>query len=237
MELYMDMHTHTFASGHGYSSLKENIDAARERGLKYLGLSEHSSSTPGGPGKFFFSNYRCIPREYGSLRLFCGVEVNILSYDGRLDMEESQLRNMDYVIASMHTATLAPGSAEENTRAAVQAMKSPYVKVLGHPDDSRYPMDYDRLVRAAREEQVALEVNNSSLDPQCPRTNVRENILTMLRACVKYGVPVLLGTDSHICYSVGHFERALEIIEEAGFPEELVLNANPDNIVKVVNNM
>ncbi len=59
----MDMHTHTMASGHGYSTLKENIEAAKERGLRALGLSEHGPTIPGGPHVFFFSNYRCIPRE------------------------------------------------------------------------------------------------------------------------------------------------------------------------------
>ena len=73
----MDMHTHTMASGHGYSTLKENIEAAKERGLRALGLSEHGPAMPGGPHVFFFSNYRCIPREYNGLRLFCGVEANI----------------------------------------------------------------------------------------------------------------------------------------------------------------
>ena len=49
MNIYMDMHTHTIESGHGYSTLKENIEAAQEQGLKYLGLSEHAPAMPGGP--------------------------------------------------------------------------------------------------------------------------------------------------------------------------------------------
>lgn len=235
MKIYMDMHTHTLASGHGYSTLKENIEAARAMGLKYLGLSEHSSSTPGGPHEWFFSNYRCVPRKYGPLRLFCGVEVNIMDFVGTLDMKESLLQKMDYVIASMHTATLVPGRIDENTQGAVRAMKNPYVKILGHPDDSRFPLDYDKLVRAAREEKVALELNSASLNPACPRKNARENITTMLEACRKYSVPILLGTDSHICYSIGHFEESMEVIRKIGFPEELILNTDPENIAKIVN--
>lgn len=235
MKLYMDLHTHTMACGHGYSTLKENIEAAREAGLSYLGLSEHAPAMPGGTHPFFFSNYKCIPREYGSLRLFCGAEANIMDIEGSLDMEQSLLEKMDYVIASMHVVCIKPGSREENTMASIRAMQNPFVKILGHPDDSRYPLDYEELVRAAKREKVALELNNSSLDPGNARQNGKENIITLLKTCKKYDAPVVLGTDSHICYTVGRFEEALALIRETDFPEELILNADPENIGRLVN--
>ena len=234
MKIYMDLHTHTVASGHGYSTLKENIEVAKEAGLVYLGLSEHAPAAPGAPQPVFFSNYKCIPREYGSLSLLCGVEANIMDYEGSLDLEQQLLERMDYVIASMHVACVKPGSREENTRASIRAMENPCVKILGHPDDSRFPLDYEELVKAAKQERVALEVNNSSLNPQNPRQDVRENIKTMLRICKKYDVPILMGTDSHICYTIGRFEEALAVLEEVDFPEELVLNSDPDNIKKIM---
>ncbi len=235
MNIYMDLHTHTLASGHGYSTLKENIEAAKESGLKVLGLSEHGPAMPGGPHEFFFSNYRCIPRQYGDLRLFCGVEVNVLDFDGHLDLQDSLLKRMDYVIASLHPVCMTPGSRTENTRASILAMRNPYVKILGHPDDSRIPVVYDELVRAAKEEHVALEVNNSSLHPQAARKGGRENIIALLDTCMKYQAPILLGTDSHICYTVGKFDEALDVIKEVGFPEELILNTRLDRLSEIVN--
>lgn len=235
MKSIMDLHTHTFASGHGYSTLKENIEAAQAAGLRFLGLSEHGPSMPGGPHEYFFSNYKCIPRQHGDLRLFCGIEANITDYDGGLDLSESLLQRMDYVIASMHVPCVTPGSKAENTRASIRAMQNPYVKILGHPDDGRYPLDYDELVRAAREEQVALEINNSSPLPQSPRPGARENIKILLDTCMKYQQPVIMGTDSHVCYTVGRFEEALSIMEEVGFPEELILNGKPESITRLVN--
>jgi len=235
MKCIMDLHTHTFGSGHGYSTLKENIEAAKAVGLMYLGLSEHGPAMPGGPHEYFFSNYKCIPRQYGDLRLFCGIEANIMDIDGSLDLPEALFERMDYVIASMHLPCITPGSRKENTRASVNAMQNPYVKILGHPDDARYPLDYDELVRAAKEEQVILEVNNSSPHPLSPRQGARENIITMLDACAKYQVPVIMGTDSHICYTIGRFEAALSLIEEVQFPKELVLNDKPECIEQLVN--
>lgn len=235
MNICMDLHTHTHASGHGYSTLKENIDAAREMGLKYLGLSEHGPAMPGGPHIFFLSNYKCIPREYGGLRLFCGVEANITDYQGHLDVEEDMLSKMDYVIASMHPPCVTPGSRMENTAASIRAMQNPCVKILGHPDDSRFPLDYDALVRAAGEEQTALEINNSSLHPKSARSGGRENIITLLDTCMKYQVPVVLGTDSHICFTIGRFDETISLLAEVGFPEELVLNTKPETIERLVN--
>lgn len=234
MKPIIDMHTHTMASGHGYSTLKENIEAAKEKGLRALGLSEHGPAASGGPHVFFFSNYRCIPRQYGDLRLFCGVEANICDYDGRLDMEDRLLGQMDYVIASMHTMCCRPGTSEENTRASILAMQNPHVTVLGHPDDDRYPLDRERVVRAAKEAGVAIEINNASLNPLAARKGARENIKELLYWCGQYEAPVLLGTDSHICYTVGDFTEVLAVLEEAGFPKELVLNYDMDNLKKIV---
>ncbi|MGN0430854.1 MAG: phosphatase [Lachnospiraceae bacterium] len=235
MSILMDMHTHTMASGHGYSTLKENIEAAKAKGLKALGLSEHGPAMPGGPHIYFLSNYRCIPRQYGDLKLFCGVEANICDYRGGLDVDEDILAKMDYVIASMHVQCCRPGSITENTKASILAMKNPYVKVLGHPDDSRYPIDRKELVLAAKEAEVAIEINNSSLNPKAARIGGRENIKELFYWCNEYKVSVLLGTDSHICYTVGDFTETLQIVEELKFPKELILNYDMANLKRICN--
>lgn len=235
MNAIMDLHTHTIASGHGYSTLQENIAEAQRMGLKYLGLSEHGPAMPGGPHVYFFSNYRCVPRQYGELRLLCGAEVNIMDDMGGVDLEEWLLKKMDYVIASMHPPCVTPGSKEYNTRASIKAMENPYVKILGHPDDARYPLDYEELVRAAKAEGVVLEVNNSSLHPQAPRKGAEPNVVAMLECCMKYQVPIIIGTDSHISYDIGKFDRALELIQRVQFPEELIMNYKPENIHRLVN--
>lgn len=235
MSYVMDMHTHTIASGHAYSTLQENIAAAREKGLMYLGLSEHGPAVVGAPRPIYFQNYKIIPRQYGELRLFCGIEANITDVEGHLDLDAFTLERMDYCIASMHTLVLSPGSVKDNTRAAVRAMENPLVKILGHPDDSRYPMDYEELVRAAAELRTVLEVNNSSLHPLSSRKGARENIHTMLEACMRYQVSIIVGTDSHVSSAIGDFNQADELLREADFPAELIVNADPGRIGDVVN--
>lgn len=165
----------------------------------------------------------------------CGTEANIMDYDGTLDLDEWYLNRMDYVIASMHIPCVTPGSVEENTRAAVRAMQNPHVKILGHPDDSRYPLDYETLVQAAKQEKVFPELNNSSLNPQSARKGGWENAEKLLRTCKKYEVPVILGSDSHICHTIGRFERVLELVEKVDFPRELIVNYYPERIGEILN--
>lgn len=224
MKYFMDLHTHTIASGHAYSTLQENIAAAKELGLKCLGVSDHGPDSMGGPNIMYFWNLKIVPRQYGDLRLLCGAEANIMDFEGRLDLDDFTLSRIDYCIASMHTFCLKPGTMEENTDAAICAMKNPYVKILGHPDDSRYPLDYERLVRAAVEEKVLLEINNSSLHPLSARQGTRENMRTMLQFCKDYKCPIILGSDSHISYTIGKFEWAEALLEEMDFPQELIVN-------------
>ncbi len=234
MKYVMDLHTHTIASGHAYSTLQENIARAQELGLKVLGLSEHGPAMPGGPDMMYFWNLKIVPRQYGNLRLLCGVEANILNYEGKLDVDDFTLSRLDYCIAGMHTPCLEQGSVEENTQAAVNAMKNPYVTILGHPDDSRYPLDYEMLVQAAVQEKVVLEVNNSSLHPLSARQGARENILSLLKACKKYQCPVILGTDSHISFDIGVFEQAQELLEKVDFPKELIINTSVEKLEQVL---
>ena len=235
MKYVMDLHTHTLASGHGYSTLAENIEKAKEVGLKVLGYSEHAPSMPGGPHPFYVGNLKVIPRKYGDLRLLCGIEANIVDKAGNIDVSEQVIRSsLDYVIASLHVPCITPGTIEENTQTLLNVMKNPYVKIIGHPDDSRYPLDYEVLVKAAKENGVILEVNNTSIHPRSVRQGARENILKMLSLCKEYECPVILGTDSHVCHQVGDFARAEELLALAEFPDELVMNTKVENLTKIV---
>ena len=119
----------------------------------------------------------------------------------------------------------------------MSVMDNPYVKIIGHPDDSRYPLEYERLVAAAREKGILLEVNNSSLSPESFRPGGRENIETYLRLCKKMNVPVLLGTDSHYSSYIGDFSYAENLLRTEEFPEELVVNTDIEKLRRFIPNV
>ena len=235
MKICFDMHTHTVASGHAFSTFKENVEEAAFKGLLALGISDHAPAMPGTAHPIYFGNFKCIRQELMGVKLFMGVEANILDFEGNLDLEETVLRKMDYVIASLHVPCITPGTARENTDALIGAMKNPYVKIIGHPDDDRYPLEYERLIPAALEYGVALEVNNSSFNPRSGRQNAGKNVMKWLSIAKEYRLPVILGSDAHIYYDVGDMTEAVKMLKAAGYPPELVLNAREDGVQYVLN--
>ena len=231
----LDVHTHTVASGHAYNSMMEMIHAAQEKELEVYGITEHAPKMPGTCGEFYFHNLKVVPRKHGDLELLLGVELNILDEKGTVDLEEPHLGRMDVAIASLHTPCIKPGSREWNTECLIQAMKNPHINIIGHPDDGRYPLDYEAVVQAAKETHTLLEINNNSLNPRCFRQNARENDMEMLRLCKKYQVPIVMGSDAHYYEDILNHELALDVIKETEFPEELVVNTDREKLYPFIN--
>ncbi|WP_283595576.1 phosphatase [Paraclostridium bifermentans] len=230
MNAIIDLHCHTIASGHAYSTLKENIDEAKLKGLKYVGVSDHAPNMPGSTHPFYFGNLGVIKEEINGVKVLKGIEANIMDFDGNIDIPSDVVGKLDYVIASFHPPCINPGNIHENTKAILNAMENEEVKIIGHLDDSRYPVDYEKVVVKAKETNTLLEINNSSLRPNSFRVGAIENAKILLNLCKKHDVKVILGSDAHIYYQVGSFENCMKIIEEVNFPGNLVVNFNEEYI-------
>ena len=172
---------------------------------------------------------------YGVEMLF-GTEANIVNPQGGLDLSGDVLKDLDIVVASMHMPCFGEGhTVDEVMDAYLAVMRLPYVNIIGHPDDGRFPMDYERLVKAAKETRTLLELNNSSLRPQSFRVGARENVLAMLDLCRQYEVPVTTGSDAHVDADAGNFCYVQEILEYCGFPEELVVTTDLERLKPYLN--
>lgn len=234
MNYELDIHTHTIASGHAYSTITEMIAAAQKKGLNLLGISEHAINMPGTCHLFYFHNMKVVNRHYENLELLLGSEVNIIGYNGELDLDEETLCCLDYGIASLHIPCIHPGTKEENTNAIIGAMKNPHINIIGHPDDSRFPIDYEKMVLAAKEHHVLIEINNSSLNPKGFRANSKENDLTILKLCKKHEVPVCLGSDAHVDSDVGNTCFIEPLLEEINFPKNLIINYSAERFKEFI---
>lgn len=223
--IIFDIHTHTIASGHGSTAtITDMAKAASAQRLKLLGISDHGPATPGGGRPSYFRSLAHAPKKRLGVEILYGAEVNILDHKGTLDLGDDILEHLDYVIASIHKPVKKPGTIEENTAAYIAAMKNPYVCILGHCDDVKYPVDYPAIVQAAMEHHVLLEINNSSLSPEGYRGDTRYNDLMILNLCLHYNYPVILSSDSHGTGHVGDVSYALELSKKAEMPEHLILN-------------
>lgn len=222
----MDLHTHTVASVHAYSSLRENALAARERGLEILGTSDHGYGMKNTTGKTFWKNVTIIPDYIEGVRVLVGMEANLHNSKGDL-MEEDVLDRVDYVIASIHKHCYETDTEDmdDYTAGVINCLdRFPQVNILGHPDNGTYPLDYEEVVKACKRNNVAVELNCSSLLPDTYRLNPRENLKTCLSLCKQYQVPVIVNSDAHFCDLVGDFAKADELLDEMDFPEDLVVN-------------
>ena len=228
MRIELDTHTHTLASGHAYSTITEMITAARNKGLKLLAITEHAPAMPGSCKEFYFYNLKILPRDRGDIEVLFGVELNVMDYNGTLDLADWYIDCTDLRIASFHPPCLKPGTIEENTRAMIQVIHNPRVDILGHPDDGRYPLDYEAVVKEAKKYGKIIELNNNSMSELNSRTNARENDKILLELCRRYEVPIVMNSDAHADFMVGDLSDAEALVEELAFPEELVLNTSAE---------
>ncbi|MGF7010673.1 putative hydrolase [Lachnospiraceae bacterium PF1-22] len=227
MVIKSDIHTHTIASGHATTAtITDMAKTAKAKNLEILGISDHGPATAfGGKPSYFRSLAQAAKNRLG-IRMLYGAEVNILDNKGSLDLPDDILKGLDFTIASLHRPVKKPGSLDENTAAYIEAMKNPYVNVIGHPDDTHYPVDYNALVQGAIKHHVALEINDSSLRPDGYRGDTKFNDMMILNLCKHYRHPVLLASDSHGTEHVGEVEEALKLVALAEFPKGLIINTN-----------
>ncbi len=226
-----DMHMHTLASGHAYGTIREMAQAASEAGLVIIGITEHAPGIPGTVDPFYYGNLKVVPKVLYGVEVLHGCEINVLN-DGTLSLEEKYIRKLDYCIAGIHGLCYQDAGRQRNTENLISCMRHPRVKFVSHPDDDHIPLDYEMLTDGAKETNTALEVNNSSLVKKDRRLNCYENYRTMLKLCEQKQVPVIVNSDAHDPSQVGHLELAAELLEEAGFPSELVLNNDRDKLVR-----
>ena len=231
MNIAIDTHTHTLASGHAYSTIREMALAAREKGLKGLAVTEHAPEMPGSCQLFYFQNLKVVPRNLYGVEMLFGTELNIMDENGTVDLPEEVISKLDITIASMHTPCYGRSKGmEKNTKAYLRTMQNPYIDIIGHPDDGRFEIDYKAVVKMAKETGTLLEINNSSLRPGGFRKDAYINDLRLLELCKEYGVMVTLGSDAHFDVDIANYAFAEKVLKEARFPEELIANTSLDKL-------
>lgn len=230
MVIIADMHTHTVASGHAYSTVNELARAARDRGLQALALTDHGPSLPGGPHLYHFGAMRFIPDHIEGVRILRGVEANIIGPDGTLDMPESYLARLDFVMAGMHeNCGFDRQGIDVNTEAVLRAMANPRVKAISHSGNPEFPVRFEDLVHGALETGTALEINNSSF--VMSRRGSRSNCELLAGLLARSGALVIVGSDAHIAQGVGEFDEAVAVLKKAGVRPEQVVNSSLDRLL------
>lgn len=219
-----DLHTHTVASGHHTAdTLTKLIAAARNRGLTALGVSEHAPAMIGSCRESYFLALRSMPRLRMGQKLLYGAELNILDDKGKVDLPPEALEGLDYTVAALHAPLFPCRDEKYTTDAYIGAMHNPYINIIGHPDDRKYPLQLDRFLSAAKETGTLPELNNASLTSGYRGDTVSFD-LELLACCKERCIPILLGSDSHGAAHAGDLSACLKLVEQTAFPRELILN-------------
>ena len=233
MQFVADLHVHTVASGHAYSTVKEIARVASDKGLAMIALTDHGPGMPGGAHAYHFSNQSAVPDTLFGVRVLKGIEANVMDRFGKLDLDEIRLAKLDIVAVGLHTVCAPYGTIIENTAMLCSAMQNPFVDVIVHPGNPEYLIDEEAVVKEATRCGIALEVNNSSLTvsrkgslPYC------DKIVGLAR---EFGTKLIVGSDSHFCETVGEFSVAADLLAKNGIPDEQVINTSIERVLNHLN--
>ncbi len=221
MKLLVDTHTHTVASGHAYSTLRENALFAARRGLEAFCCTDHGPGMKGVAVAFILNVLTSVPDVIEGVRLIRGCELNVMDSEGRLDLQGRFLKNAEFLIASLHDITIPQGSVEENTAAMTNALKNKYVDVIGHPGNPHYPVCIEEVVDAAKKYNKLIEINSHSFRY---RVGSPKYCREFIRLCKQKDVRITVSSDAHSCYNIGEFDLAEQAITELAFPQELIVS-------------
>ncbi len=230
MQLQADLHTHTIASTHGYSTITEMAQGAADAGISLLATTDHGVGSPDAPHLWHFHNYKILPRKLCGVWLLKGVEANICGADGTLDMDEKELAFCEWVVASMHTPCVQYERTPENvTKAYLGALDNPLIDVLGHPTEDVFPYDYEPVLKKCKEAGVFVEMNESSLRW---KKGALKNAQTVYAICKKWEIPIVVDSDAHFHQLVGKAPLSQQLLADLEFPTSLIANLDSAYIME-----
>lgn len=230
MELKVDTHTHTYASGHAYSTLIENAQSAKQNGLAMFCTTDHSESMPGAPHYWFFSNQRVLPRFIEGVAIIRGVESNIMNTQGEIDIHPSVDKNLDWVIASFHEPVFRPSDSATHTEALVNVIKGGRVDALGHLGNPNFDFDFETVIQCAVEHNVAIEINNTTLKGNS-RVGSVDRCYEIARIAKAKGAFITTGSDAHFCADVGGLNLVASLLDEVGVDSRMVITHSPQQFL------
>jgi DNA polymerase (family 10) len=219
-----DLHVHTKHSD-GSHEIPELIDAAKARGYKYLAITDHSKGLAVAHGLSIervleqIKKIRELNKKLKGFKLLSGTEMDIRS-DGTLDYPDEILKQLDIVVASIHSGFRQ--SKEQITNRLISAMKNPYVSIIAHPtgrligERDAYEVDMEQVFKTARETGTSIEVNAYPL-----RLDLND---TYIRKAKEMGVSVAINTDTHVIYQLDFMRYGVGTARRGWLEKDDVLN-------------
>lgn len=219
-----DLHVHSKWSD-GSHTFDQLVDAARGYGYSYIAITDHSKGlgiARGLTGERLLEQKKEIDAVNKKLKGFMiihGVEVDIRS-DGGLDISDDVLKELDIVVASIHSGFKQP--KKQLTYRMVSAMKNPYVSIIAHPtgrligERDAYDVDMDEVLTVAKKTGTAIEINAYPL-----RLDIND---TYAKRAKGMGIPIVIATDTHVTNQFDYMRYGISIARRGWLEKDDVLN-------------
>ena len=233
MKILTDLHTHTIASDHAFSTVMEIVKCASEKGLEAVAITDHGPAMEDAPHPDHFHCLKMLPRELYGVRVLTGCEANILDINGTLDIPEKALSVLDIVIASVHNPLYRDFGTEDNTPMYMKVVENPYVDIIGHSGNPQCRYDIDTVLRRAKELHKFIEINENTFRSRPQNIELCREIAL---AAKRLGTSVVVNSDAHFATKVGDVSKAMDILKDIDFPEELIANRSLEVLEKAVAN-
>lgn len=226
-DIKSDLHMHTTWSD-GANSIQEMVEGARAKGYSHIVITDHSHYLKVANGltperlREQIQEIRALNDKYDDIELFCGTEMDILP-DATLDFDNELLKELDFVIAAIHSSFNQP--QEQIMERLHAAMKNPYVNLIAHPTGriigkrDGYNPDVPQLIEWAKEYGKMLELNANPY---------RLDLATEhLIAAQKAGITVAINTDAHAIAQFDYMKTGVNYAKKAWLKKESVVNTWP----------
>ena len=226
-----DLHCHSNWDG-GANSIEEMVKAAQDLGYQYLGISDHTKflRIEHGLDEKKLANQRKeidkinkkLKTKNQKFKILQGAETNILN-DGSIDIKDEALKKLDYAIAGIHSNFKM--EKDKMTERIIRAMKNPYIKIISHPTGrilkrrDEYQCDFDKILRAAKEYKVILEINSYPERLDLNDQNIRR--------AKEGGVKMVINTDSHHRDQLRFIEFGIAQARRGWAEKEDIINTQP----------
>jgi DNA polymerase (family 10) len=219
-----DLHVHTKWSD-GSHDIDTIVQEAKKRGYRYIAITDHTKGLGVAHGldrTRLREQIRLIDNANEKLRGFKilkGTEIDIRT-DGRLDLADKALAELDIVVASIHSGFKQP--QEQITRRLLAAIRNPSVTVIAHPtgrligERDAYAVDMDAVLKEAAKYNVAMEINAYPL-----RLDLNDQYVKMAKG---YGVPMVISTDTHVSNQFDFMTYGVSVARRGWLEKKDVLN-------------
>jgi len=223
--LSIDLHSHSLFSSCGLHTCVEMLNHAKKLGMTDLAITDHGLSLGGRLNSNFFER---LDDPVPGIRLLKGVECNLLEEPGAIDCPKQFLPYMDIVLLGIHHNTQKGLGKAVYTEMLLRAIEeNPFLDVLAHLNVVHYDVDFESVVQAAMARGMVIEINNSKC---LPLRSSPEATQQLILTCKKLMCPVIVSSDAHALNEIGQDHMIRPILKDLDFPQELILNCNPESV-------